>query len=469
MNKNFSAIILSAALICMVSCTIKSEYATSEEYVDKLTNNEELKIDKNGMSITAEQAINIATLFNAKSPITKSNTLKQTKDVVTISDKEGNSLMYAVNYKNNEGYTIVSASKNYYPILAQVEHGSFNNDPESGMSIFLEHYKEAIFRNNNNIDKDFLAQFRDMWRQYEKTNDYPPMTKSDDLISVRSAFVSYWEGCGYNCFSLAERPEGLSSSVYDSWCKIAEGVANPDYDYLHNSIIIRSSTSTHSSVSQLLYSTWHQGYPYNYGMSGIFMTDAPAGCVTIAIGQIMKYHQWPSRYSWSNIPNSATTYNPSLSAFLEDLFDDVILLPTENWSMATISPIVSNIISNNYGYDVDIFSHTTTPVMAALSSGLPVYMIGSQNGIFSNRHAWVCDGYNHSVTQYHFELFVLSVVEPPLQYEYQSYYDNSIPNATFHMNWGHSSGNNGWFVDNILSPQEPWTTVRADMILSPNN
>lgn len=47
MNKNFSAIILSAALICMVSCTIKSEYATSEEYVDKLTNNEELKIDKN--------------------------------------------------------------------------------------------------------------------------------------------------------------------------------------------------------------------------------------------------------------------------------------------------------------------------------------------------------------------------------------------------------------------------------------
>ena len=216
MNKNFSAIILSAALICMVSCTIKSEYATSEEYVDKLTNNEELKIDKNGMSITAEQAINIATLFNAKSPITKSNTLKQTKDVVTISDKEGNSLMYAVNYKNDKGFTIVGASRNYYPILAFVEKGAFDDSyKQTGMDVWMDE-QICNIQYFDKLPADSTKKFRAMWSEYEKNPKLSVHTKTgDELMALRDSCIAEWEAQGYTCYPLSEcQKQGGNGSYY---------------------------------------------------------------------------------------------------------------------------------------------------------------------------------------------------------------------------------------------------------------
>ena len=42
---------------------------------------------------------------------TTKSTSKQIADVVTISDDNGAPLVYAVNYANGQGYTLVSATK----------------------------------------------------------------------------------------------------------------------------------------------------------------------------------------------------------------------------------------------------------------------------------------------------------------------------------------------------------------------
>ncbi len=43
-----------------------------------------------------------------------------------IKDASDRTLMYAVNYE--DGYIIVSATKNYYPVLAEVDHGTYTGE-----------------------------------------------------------------------------------------------------------------------------------------------------------------------------------------------------------------------------------------------------------------------------------------------------------------------------------------------------
>ncbi len=423
-------------------------------------------ISRSSMTIIQDEASVVALRFEEGFPKTKSAN-KIVNEIKTISEN-GQPLLYIVNYADNKGYTIVSATKKYYPILAYVEYGNYSDNSQTGISILLDQYKEAIISNQSLSDIDSLATYRDMWREYEE--EIPHIeTKSGDLLSLRRTSIENWESQGYDCFSLDERPEGLPESVYSSWCQIAEGVAHPDYDYLSNSIIIRRSNRVRSSVSPMLSTTWNQSYPYNYGLGALFSSDdAAAGCVTIALAQIMKYHKCPSRYNWSNMPNSADSPNSDMNGFLSDLFDDVILLPTSDWSMGAIQPIIKAKMQNSYDYGAALSSHNTINVMNALDNGKPVFMEGSKSGVFSARHAWVCDGYNHNEILYYFELHVLSVVEP-LQYEFLASDNNSAASSTFHMNWGHSPSANGWFVDDRLSQDEPWTTARTDMVLTPHN
>lgn len=67
---------------------------------------------------------------------------KRVKDVEIISSEDGEPLIYAVNFVNSTGYVLVSASKNYHPILADVQSGTFNafNIPDK-MNCVIDEYK----------------------------------------------------------------------------------------------------------------------------------------------------------------------------------------------------------------------------------------------------------------------------------------------------------------------------------------
>lgn len=57
----------------------------------------------------------ISKVFSHGNVLTKSETLKDVRNVVPIKDASDRTLMYAVNY--DDGYAIVSATKNYHPVL----------------------------------------------------------------------------------------------------------------------------------------------------------------------------------------------------------------------------------------------------------------------------------------------------------------------------------------------------------------
>ena len=65
------------------------------------------------------------------------------RNVVTIRDAAGRPAIYAVNLQ--EGYLLVSATKRCYPILAQIDRGTFTLDREpSGLDVVLQEMTETI-------------------------------------------------------------------------------------------------------------------------------------------------------------------------------------------------------------------------------------------------------------------------------------------------------------------------------------
>lgn len=59
---------------------------------------------------------------------------------------------------------------------------------------------------------------------------------------------------------------------------------------------------------------WGQSYPYNKDVPYSCGSDkAPAGCVAIAIAQIMAYHKYPSKYNWDLL-----TQTPTISGYSDN-------------------------------------------------------------------------------------------------------------------------------------------------------
>ena len=167
------------------------------------------------------------------------------------------------------------------------------------------------------------------------------------------------------------------------------------------------------------------------------------GCVTIAVGQLMRYDQHPAYFNWSDMPDE--TSNTTLTSFLTQLHGE--LRVTDGGS--------SNIdhakrVLESYGYSCSKRSHNASTVYTMLNSNLPVYTDG-QDRARDKGHAWVIDGSN-SITAYtEYKLYALNNGLPrPWYIELDSERVYHAQNVFFHMNWGQYANQDGWFLDNSI-------------------
>ncbi len=95
--------------------------------------------------VSSEQAIEIAeTLLNRESGA-KTKALTNASVETVRNNSNNNPAMYVVNDPEG-GFVIVSATKDYYPVLAYSDENSFDLEgvSEMGVSVWLEETKEAI-------------------------------------------------------------------------------------------------------------------------------------------------------------------------------------------------------------------------------------------------------------------------------------------------------------------------------------
>lgn len=192
------------------------------------------------------------------------------------------------------------------------------------------------------------------------------------------------------------------------------------------------------------------------------------GCVAVATGQIMKYHQYPLTYSWSQMPDAlsdTTNTETTLSIFLKEVADGVYA----NFSNGGASNIIfARSYLLNKGYTVSsVQTHNKSTVIYEIGQGRPVYQEGYRGDQSAPMgHAWVCDGYKSIYHTTDYQLMVIQ--EYPVEFACVDEYVSSSGAEFFHMNFGVSSDHVGWYYDsnnpsNLPVSPDTYSILRTDL------
>ena len=201
-------------------------------------------------------------------------------------------------------------------------------------------------------------------------------------------------------------------------------------------------TPVTTTKGPLLQTTWGQECGYNSMIpvvTNIYndCNRASTGCVPTAMGQIMKYWQYPTSYNWSAMPNSASRNSPS-STIAQLLLDIGTLTNTQyNVDGNGLSITQNGFIDTGFiwaGYssakhDDTYYFNDYSRVVNEINAGRPVILGGTHESNGRIGHAWVCDGYKRTI----FPCWGSTLL--------------------FHMNWGWNpridgSSYNGWYAYN---------------------
>lgn len=373
--------------------------------------------------------------------------------------KDGNiPLLHIINYPDG-GFIIVSASKNYYPVLAYSDKNSFTVTPEmGGVLTWLEETKEAI-KTSSTLDDTAKTEIRAMWKSYEVANSQiyaGPRVKS--IPNAAAAFSNrmidleeQYGNEGWTFYALPDVEYSFTTiGAWEDMCNTADGYGSPR-EY---TIVGFKDSYTNRMIGPLLTTKWEQGSPYN----ALIPSGRAAGCASVAMAQTMKHYKFPHSITyngipldWNNMPNGPSgvigSHIPHLLAFTG-------MISNTNYWAAGSWALPGNVESGlqNIGYTVSRAGHDFSRVKGQISQQKPVLMVGFPLNV-TQGHYWVCDGTHDISSETIYFVEYLFYINGEFVYE-------SLPatpsiaypgvasgywRLSFHMNWGWGGSCDGWF------------------------
>jgi Peptidase C10 family len=206
----------------------------------------------------------------------------------------------------------------------------------------------------------------------------------------------------------------------------------------------------YSTKNSMLSTLWDQGNGYNDQLTNSSCPNTGtrtngrvwAGCVPVAVAQVMRYWQYPNSYNWSQMLQFQGT--PETARLIKDLGLGANLNVSYacDGSYAYTSDVPKTF--ENFGYPKPSYSpYNYFTVKSDLNSNRPVILSGGSKGkwwifnSYEDGHCWVTDGFQE-------DMYYTCQLDPntPGQYieQYAGYYD-----ARLYMNWGWNGSWNGWY------------------------
>ncbi len=376
--------------------------------------------------------------------------LKSPVSVKAIKADAGDAAMHVINYDGG-GWAIISATRDYIPVLAYSDEGSFEVTDDMGpVDVWLSETKEAI-RVAANLDAEAKASIRAEWNRLEPA-DYDVLLSSarktraayDPLAAAAfdARYTQLWSQYGSQGYIII--PLDGADSFFDNQSDLQLIRALADgYNSPHEYTIVGVKRETISSaIGPLVTTHWHQDEPYNYDCGG---GGYPVGCIPIALGQIMKFFGYPSKVS-SMPDRQGTNTQTALTLFLKEIGEECgINYPTYS---AGATYREAKRAFESYGYNTTLSDHNTaTPANWIRTERKPFFMSGRDSADVG--HAWVCDGLYSSTSRTNYFVEFLD----PWAYTYwdRNRWPASNPGRSdletigmLHMNWGQDQYD-GWF------------------------
>ena len=352
-----------------------------------------------------ELSLSVVTpIFNSESNIKfkgkrpqKVSPITEYKDVqYIISDND--TLMYVINFGENDGYMIMSGDKGSFPIISFVDTGRVDVSA---------------------IDKS--TSFG-QWIEEKKVEISEKLKQPIDTTNVN---YKLWQGVGNDsCTVSIELTKELPRRNSNSSLKQK-----------------MTGTRTYSTCKATVYPytgvyyTWSQGSGYNNNAP---IAGALAGCPAVAVGLLCVDQWYPSAFDFYSMPYSVTVNNEnSVSKMFRAIGDKI---PGYKWSITSSGATPYNILTGiqELGFkDAKCQPYEFETAYNNLQKSLSVLFGGySSNG----GHIWFCDGYYEmgwKITRTTKFLWWKTKVET--WYEYSDF---------LWMNWGWYGSQNGWFESN---------------------
>lgn len=424
----------------------------------------------------AHSFFNIQTGISTIKPSSVSSPAKTT---VRDIRKNGTVLMYAVNYSDG-GFALISATRDYYPVLAYSEVDSFDISSLSELQLaWLEETQESII-NSKAQTTDRIASMNRLWRSYEDPSLlYSPIQRPEATRSSAGEAACYercdelfmqYGGEGWNFLPLSMAEDiFMQAGQQDYYDRLVYSSnfnhSNPEY-----SVVGWRSTTSNRQNGPLLETHWHQSTPFNDLCNG-----KPAGCAAIALAQVMYYHKFPAVINHAGtIINMETLaqQTPSPTSLHKDLI---------NYTGAIINTHYANFGSwtttNSFIHGIRAMGYTVTKSdliyfdmeQEVLQRSRPVILLANKDDFewapgsaqyVNNGHYWVCDGARDIKTD------ILEVFTEWQPYGNGNFIQgwNSITNPEslggcsqtyYHMNWGNGYNDPIWYIadDNRIEYQ----------------
>ncbi|MBO8483288.1 MAG: C10 family peptidase [Bacteroidetes bacterium] len=409
---------LSLTTLFIIAILLSPSCAKLEKYSDS-PENQILK--KESSVIPVKEALARLQEFYGKGDVKSSSTSKIIKDIFVVYDSSPetkslstDTLLYVVNYIDESGYVILPADENIpEDVLLISETG--NVSPSS-------------FYTNTALLIDSVLKYSNPKNDNCIIGGEPDEAESFILQQVAHyASVTMRENNG----AYSDTDDNVSiHGDRDTW-----------------NIPINQRTWKDTMVNVLMSTQWHQRSPYNDNVpSGRY-----AGCVPIAIAQIMAYNEYPENLSindtpivWSRMTETKNIEEGSVSAQMAAHLIRYIQRSCDSWifKQGTFTfPQKAEKFLKDMGYKnvTRSTSYSEDVVLASLANKYPVFLAGAQNHNVFKSHGWVVDGW----------------------FRYMRYYDlqdkksgkivASHTDVThyLHCNWGNN--NTGWVVSGVFN------------------
>ncbi len=191
-------------------------------------------------------------------------------------------------------------------------------------------------------------------------------------------------------------------------------------------------------------SKWGQDFPFNTACPIIDYQNCLAGCGPVAVGQLMRYFQHPSKYAWGSMP---LTFTPTfgLGVVPEFLYEIGMEMGTEYGLTAS-----STRLDNEKSFLEKYYNLSDTKNIS--NSKLPNYIDGRlalisaswDNGKYE--HAWLTGG--HSSHQRYTSNKIYTFILPDEMQscgnmEQETWYPKS---EVYYMNWGCAGQYDGYYA-----------------------
>ena len=386
MKDSFFILAVTAACLLFASCG-DDIYQIDKKDVNSIDNH--LRNYQSALKIAENAVFGNNSQTRSLRPGVKNHYLYSPHTITRSANDNSVASFYVINFEDEKGFAIVSADDRATPVYAFSDKGNLDAEKaveESGWGDFFDaacNYYKAELRDTSKLNFNF--------------NDDP--SKFGDV-----AFAITQEIDGVLCKVTKSGPDTLQANAF-------------------------------------LSTTWNQCSPYNYYYPKFkwnawgYENRAAAGCVPVALGQIMAYNRYPTKingknYDWDAILSKSYYYigeNTNSSLSTAHLLYDIAC--TGNAQIDSLTSMTLNgakKVLDTYGYKYSVSPFSKKEIWSSLEKRLPVYVRGSE-GIEGNGHAWVIDGGRmiEYATNYH---------EPTAPYKIfrrevsDTYY--------FHCNWG---------------------------------